>query len=80
MTIADQIKGLDKKILQKEAQYDLDRKAAIISARSFNNLDKIEYLTGEDLALRPDTIEQAKFEYSPLGKVFDKGLSGDDTN
>ena len=80
MTIADQIKVLDKKILQKEAQYDLDRKAAIISARSFNNLDKIEYLTGEDLALRPDTIEQAKFEYSPLGKVFDKGLSGDDTN
>ena len=80
MTIADQIKVLDKKILQKEAQYDLDRKAATISARSFNNLDKIEYLTGEDLALRPDTIEQAKFEYSPLGKVFDKGLSGDDTN
>ena len=80
MTIADQIKVLDKKILQKEAQYDFDRKAAIISARSFNNLDKIEYLTGEDLALRPDTIEQAKFEYSPLGKVFDKGLSGDDTN
>ena len=80
MTIADQIKVLDKKILQKEAQYDLDRKAAIISARSFNNLDKIEYLTGEDLALRPDTIEQAKFEYSPLGKVFDKGLSEDDTN
>ena len=80
MTIADQIKVLDKKILQKEAQYDLDRKAAIISARSFHNLDKIEYLTGEDLALRPDTIEQAKFEYSPLGKVFDKGLSGDDTN
>ena len=80
MTIADQIKVLDKKILQKEAQYDLDRKAAIISARSFNNLDKIEYLTGEDLALRPDTIEQAKFEYSPLGKVFDEGLSGDDTN
>ena len=80
MTIADQIKVLDKKILLKEAQYDLDRKAAIISARSFNNLDKIEYLTGEDLALRPDTIEQAKFEYSPLGKVFDKGLSGDDTN
>ena len=80
MTIADQIKVLDKKILQKEAQYDLDRKAAIISARSFNNLDKIEYLTGEDLALRPNTIEQAKFEYSPLSKVFDKGLSGDDTN
>ena len=23
-------------------------------------------------------IEQAKFEYSPLGKIFDKGLEEDD--
>ena len=28
MTIADQIKILNKKIMQNEAQYDLDRKAA----------------------------------------------------
>ena len=40
MTIADQIKILDKKIMQNEAQCDLDRKAAKISALSFNNLDK----------------------------------------
>ena len=26
----------------------------------------------------PSTIEQAKFEYSPLGKVFNKGLNKDD--
>ena len=43
-----------------------------------NNLDKYEYLTGEDLGLKPSTIEQAKFEYSPLGKIFNKGLSEDD--
>ena len=49
MTITDQIKILDKKIMQIEAQYDLDRKAAKISALSSNNLDKYEYLTGEDL-------------------------------
>ena len=78
MTITDQIKILNKKILQNEAQYDLDRKAAKISALSSNNLDKYEYLTGEDLGLKPSTVEQAKFEYSPLGKIFNKGLSEDD--
>ena len=45
---------------------------------SSNNLDKYEYLTGEDLGLKPSTIEQAKFEYSPLGKIFNKGLDKDD--
>ena len=35
-------------------------------------------MTGEDLDLKPSTVEQAKFEYSPLGKVFNKGLSEDD--
>ena len=74
MTTTDQIKILDKNIFQNEAQYDLDRKAAKISALSSNNLDKYEYLTGEDLGLKPNTIEQARFEYSPLGKIFDKGL------
>ena len=43
-----------------------------------NNLDKYEYLTGEDLGLKPSTVEQAKFEYSPLGKIFNKGLDKDD--
>ena len=41
-------------------------------------MDKYEYLTGEDLGLKPSTVEQAKFEYSPLGKIFNKGLSEDD--
>ena len=73
MTITDQIKILNKKILQNEAQYDLDRKAAIISARSSKNLDKVEYLTSEDLDLKPNTTEQARFEYFPLGKILIKG-------
>ena len=64
--------------MQNEAQYNLDRKAAIITPRSSNNLDKYEYLTGEDLGLKPNTIEQARFDYSPLGKIFNKGLSEDD--
>ena len=45
---------------------------------SSNNLDKYEYLTGEDLGLKPSTIGQTKFEYSPLGKIFDKALSKED--
>ena len=53
------------------------KKAAKISALSSNNLDKYEYLTGEDLGLKSSTIEQAKFEYSPLGKIFNKGLDKD---
>ena len=60
--------------MQSEAQYDLDRKAAKIFAFFSNYLDKYEYLTGEDLGLKPSIVEQAKFEYSPLGKVFTKGL------
>ena len=78
MTVTDQIKILDRKIKQNEEQYDLDREAAKISALSSKNLDKYEYLTGEDLCLKPSTVEQAKFEYSPLGKIFNKGLSEED--
>ena len=78
MTVTDQIKTLNRKIKQNEAQYDLDREAGKISALSSNNLDKYEYLTGEDLDLKPSTVGQAKFEYSPLGKIFNKGLSKDD--
>ena len=48
--------------MEKEAQYDLDRKAAKISALSSNILDKYKYLTGEDFGLKPSTVEQARFE------------------
>ena len=78
MAVTDQIKILDRKIMKNEAQCDLDRKAAKISALSSNNLDKYEYLTGEDLNLKPSTVEQAKFEYSPLGRIFNKGLDKED--
>ena len=39
---------------------------------------KHEYLTGKDLGYKPSAIEQAKFAYSPLGKIFNKGLDKDD--
>ena len=67
-----------QKIKQNEAQYDLDRKAAKISALSSENLDKYKYLTGEDLDYKPSAVEEAKFEYSPMGRNFNRGLKDDD--
>ena len=41
-------------------------------------MGKCEYLTGEALGLKPSTIEQTKFEYFPLGKIFNKGFDEND--
>ena len=78
MTVTDQIKIIDNKIKANQAQYDLDRLAAKISALSSGELRKYEYLTGEDLGYRPSVLEQTKFDYSLLGKVFNKGLDDND--
>ena len=78
MAVTDQIKILNRKFKQNKSQYDLDREAAKISALSSNNLDKYELVTVEDLNLKPSTVEQAKFECSPLGKIFNKGLIEED--
>ena len=51
---------------------------AEISAYSSGDLPKYEYLTKKDLGYKPDAFEQAKFEYSPLGKVFTDGLDKSD--
>ena len=67
MTINEQIKILDNKIRSHQAQYDSDRQNAKTSALSSDELDKHEYLTGEDLGYKPDVVHKAKFEYSPLG-------------
>ena len=70
MTLTDELKILDDKIKANQAQYDLGREAAKISALSSKDLlEKYEYLTGEDLGHRPSVLEKAKFEYSPLGPV-----------
>ena len=47
-------------------------KAAKISALSSNNLDNYEYLTDDDLNLKPSTVEKAKFECFPLGMSLNK--------
>ena len=68
MTVTDQIKIIDNKIKANQAQYDLDRLAAKISAYSSGDLRKYEYLTGEDLGYKPSVFEQAKFDTKGLGK------------
>ena len=78
MTLTEQVKILDDKIKANKAQYDLHREAAKISALSNGELKKYEYLTGEDLGYKTEVVEKAKFEYSPLGKVFNKGLDESD--
>ena len=77
MTVTDQIKIIDK-TNANQAKYKLDRLAAKISAYSSGDLRKYEYLTGEDLGYKPSVFEQAKFDYSPLGNIFTKGLDKDD--
>ena len=66
MTIEDQIK--DEKL-----QY-INRDAAKISALSSGKIDKYKYLTGEEIlpSNQQQIIQQAKFNYSPLGKALEK--------
>ena len=78
MTLTDELKILDDKIKANQAQYDLGREAAKISALSSKDLlEKYEYLTGEDLGHRPSVLEKSKFEYSPLGMSLSKSFKKD---
>ena len=80
MTRKEQVKILDDKIKANNAQYDLDRMNAEISAYSSGDLPKYEYLTKKDLGYKPDAFEQSKFAYSPLGKAFTDRLDKSDKN
>ena len=80
MTRKEQNKILNDKIKANNAQYNLDRMNAEISAYSSSDLPKYEYLTRKDLGYKPNAFEQAKFEYSPLDKVFTDGLDKSDRN
>ena len=78
MTRKEQNKILNDKIEANNAQYNLDRMNAEISAYSSGDLPKYQYLTKKDLGYKPDAFEQAKFEYSPLGEAFTDGLDKSD--
>ena len=65
---------IDDKIRDEKLQYDINREAAKISALSSKEFDKYEYVTSEEIlpSNQKQIIEQAKFIYSLLGKVFEK--------
>ena len=78
MTRKEQNKILNDKIEANNAQYNLDRMNAEILAYSSGDLPKYKYLTKKDLNYKSNAFEQAKFEYSPLDKVFIDGLDKSD--
>ena len=62
MTLTYEIKTLDYKIKANQAQCNLDREEANISALSSSQLEKYEYLTGKDLGYKPRVVEKATFQ------------------
>ena len=78
MTLTDELKILGDKIKANQAQYDLGRESAEISALPPEDLlEKYEYLTGEDLGHRPGALEKTKFEYASLGMSLSKSFKKD---
>ena len=64
----------DDKIRDEKLQHDINWEAAKISALSSGEIEKYEYLIGEEVLLsnQRQVIKQAKFADSSLGKAFDK--------
>ena len=74
MTRKEQNKILDDKSEYNANQYKVDRLNAEISAFLSGDLNKYEFLTRKDLKYKPNALDKAKFEFSPLGKAFSTGL------
>ena len=74
MTRKEQNKILDAKIESNVNQYKVDRLNAEISAFSSGDLNKYEFLTRKDLNYKPNALDKARFEFSPLGQTFSTGL------
>ena len=74
MTRKEQNKILDDKSESNVNQYKVDRLNAEISAFSSGDLNKYEFLTRKDLKYKPNALDKARFEFSPLGKAFSMGL------
>ena len=68
------LKILDAKIESNVNEYKLDRLNAEISAFSSGDLHKYEFLKRIDLNYKPNVLDKARFEFSPLGKTFNIGL------
>ena len=74
MKVTDQLKIIENEIKLNQAQYDLDRLEAKISAYSCGDLRNYEYLPGENLGYKLSVLEKAKFDYSPLALTLNKTI------
>ena len=74
MTRKKQNKILDDKIESNVNQYKVDRLNAEISAFSSGDLNKYEFSTRKDLKYKPNALDKARFEFSPIGKAFSTGV------
>ena len=72
MTLTEQVKILDDKIKANKAQHDLDREAAKILALSSGELEKYEYLAGEDLGYKQVSLEKHNLNILHLVKFLIK--------
>ena len=73
MTRKEQNKILDAKMKSNVNQYKVEINAEI-SAFSSVDLNKYEFLKRIDLNYKPNALDKARFEFSPLGKTFNTGL------
>ena len=74
MTRKEQNKILDNKIESNVNQYKVDRLNAEIPAFSSGDLNKYKFLTRKDLKYKPNALNKARFQFSPLGQTFSIGL------
>ena len=74
MTRKEQNKILDAKIESNVNQYKVDRLNAEISAFLSGDLNKYEFLKRIDLNYKPNALDKARFEFSPLRRAFNEGL------
>ena len=75
MTRKEQNKILDDNLIESNVnQYKVDRLNAEISAFSSGDLNKYEFFTRKDLNYKPNALDKARFEFSPLGQTFSIGL------
>ena len=65
---------IDDKIRYQKLEYDINREEANITALSSGQINKYEYLTGEEILPSDERrgIERAKFTYSAFRKSFRK--------
>ena len=74
LSFSKNVMAIDYNIKDENLRYDINRGVAEISALRSRKCDKYEYLTGKEIITfdQMQSVEQATFPYSPVGKAFEK--------